>query len=44
MKDSIEPGPASLSGLWEWLKKVGLNYYYLLNNRTRPREKRYIKK
>lgn len=41
MRDMIEPGEPDLHHLWEWLRKVGLNYCYLVQHSHR-RDKKYI--
>ncbi len=43
MRDRIEPGDDSLAGLWQWMKKIGWNYHYLLNYHH-ARDKKYTKK
>lgn len=43
MKQRIEPGDDSLAGIWQWLKKIGWNYHYLLTY-SHTRDKRQIKK
>jgi hypothetical protein len=42
MKLRIEPGDDSLAGIWQWLKKIGWNYHYLLAY-SHARDKRLIK-
>lgn len=42
MREMIEPGESDLHHLWDWLKRVGLNYCYLVQHSHRARAKKYI--